>query len=78
MQKDCMPELYLPSDYGRVTRLLDDFALRLVNMARKHSNVEELTWSLLSFFERRTDLFHVMETSTDRGIPSEDQMTSDK
>eukprot|EP00435_Cladocopium_sp_Y103_P017612 s1381_g4.t1 len=38
----------------------------LVNMARKHSNVEELTWSLLSFFERRTDLFHVMETSSDR------------
>lgn len=38
----------------------------LVNMARKHSNVEELTWSLLSFFERRADLFHVMETSSDR------------
>ena len=39
---------------------------------------EELTWSLLSFFERRTDLFHVMETSSDREIPScEDQcMTS--
>jgi len=44
-------------------RRFDDL---LVNMARKHSNVEELTWSLLSFFERRTDLFHVMETSTDR------------
>eukprot|EP00439_Symbiodinium_sp_Y106_P017536 s692_g2.t1 len=38
----------------------------LMNMARKHKNVEELTWSMLSFFERRTDLFHVMETPTDR------------
>lgn len=32
--------LYLPSDYGRAKRLLEYFALRLVNMARKHSNVE--------------------------------------
>ena len=54
-------------------------------MARKHSNVEvslnkpknptdvsaqELTWSLLSFFERRTDLFHVMETPSDRAHAS--------
>lgn len=38
----------------------------LMAMAKKHSNVEELTFSLLSFFERRTDLFHVMETSQDR------------
>eukprot|EP00931_Biecheleriopsis_adriatica_P088746 TRINITY_DN62996_c0_g1_i1.p1 TRINITY_DN62996_c0_g1~~TRINITY_DN62996_c0_g1_i1.p1 ORF type:complete len:344 (+),score=98.27 TRINITY_DN62996_c0_g1_i1:48-1079(+) len=38
----------------------------LMNMAKKHSNVEELTFSLLSFFERRTDLFHVMETADAR------------
>eukprot|EP00930_Biecheleria_cincta_P067963 TRINITY_DN5495_c0_g1_i1.p1 TRINITY_DN5495_c0_g1~~TRINITY_DN5495_c0_g1_i1.p1 ORF type:complete len:366 (-),score=88.52 TRINITY_DN5495_c0_g1_i1:56-1153(-) len=38
----------------------------LMAMAKKHSNVEELTFSLLSFFERRTDLFHVMETNQDR------------
>lgn len=38
----------------------------LMAMAKKHSNVEELSFSLLSFFERRTDLFHVMETNQDR------------
>ncbi|CAJ1383658.1 unnamed protein product [Effrenium voratum] len=38
----------------------------LLSMARQHSNVEELTWNLFSFFERRTDLFHVMERSNDR------------
>ena len=32
----------------------------------KRPTDEELTWSLLSFFERRTDLFHVMETPSDR------------
>lgn len=38
----------------------------LLAMARKHKNVEELNYSVLSFFERRTDLFHIMETPTDR------------
>jgi hypothetical protein len=38
----------------------------LLAFAKKHKNVEELSNSVLSFFERRTDLFHVMETPTDR------------
>lgn len=38
----------------------------LLGLASKHKNVEELSYSVLSFFERRTDLFHVMETSQDR------------
>jgi|Transcript_121662 hypothetical protein len=38
----------------------------LLGMAQKHKNSEELMFSLLSFFERRTDLFHVMETPQDR------------
>eukprot|EP00811_Abedinium_folium_P001883 NODE_11726_length_1268_cov_9.448729.p1 GENE.NODE_11726_length_1268_cov_9.448729~~NODE_11726_length_1268_cov_9.448729.p1 ORF type:complete len:333 (-),score=97.56 NODE_11726_length_1268_cov_9.448729:270-1184(-) len=33
----------------------------LMGLARGHNNVEELMISILSFFERRTDLFHVME-----------------
>jgi len=38
----------------------------LLAMASKHKNVEELSHSVLSFFERRTDLFHVMDTPNDR------------
>jgi len=38
----------------------------LMGVASKHKNVEELNYSILSFFERRTDLFHIMETSSDR------------
>jgi len=38
----------------------------LMALASKHKNVEELSFSILSFFERRTDLFHIMESSTDR------------
>lgn len=38
----------------------------LLGIARKHKNSEELMFSILSFFERRTDLFHVMETPQDR------------
>lgn len=38
----------------------------LLGLASKHKNVEELSYSVLSFFERRTDLFHVMETPQDR------------
>jgi len=38
----------------------------LLGMAQKHKNSEELMFSLLSFFERRTDIFHVMETPQDR------------
>eukprot|EP00928_Gymnodinium_smaydae_P046766 TRINITY_DN31183_c0_g1_i1.p1 TRINITY_DN31183_c0_g1~~TRINITY_DN31183_c0_g1_i1.p1 ORF type:complete len:392 (-),score=122.17 TRINITY_DN31183_c0_g1_i1:216-1391(-) len=37
----------------------------LLGMASKHKNVEELSYSILSFFERRTDLFHVMESPTE-------------
>mmetsp|Transcript_35748 Transcript_35748/g.98528 ORF Transcript_35748/g.98528 Transcript_35748/m.98528 type:complete len:350 (-) Transcript_35748:41-1090(-) len=39
----------------------------LLGLASKHKNVEELSYSILSFFERRTDLFHVMESS-DEGM----------
>eukprot|EP00927_Polykrikos_kofoidii_P061186 TRINITY_DN56052_c0_g1_i1.p1 TRINITY_DN56052_c0_g1~~TRINITY_DN56052_c0_g1_i1.p1 ORF type:complete len:370 (-),score=75.03 TRINITY_DN56052_c0_g1_i1:150-1259(-) len=38
----------------------------LLGLAKQHKDVEELNYSILSFFERRTDLFHVMETSQDR------------
>jgi len=38
----------------------------LLAMARKHDSVEDLSYSVLSFFERRTDLFHIMETREDR------------
>jgi len=38
----------------------------LMGLASKHKNVEELSYSVLSFFERRTDLFHVMETPQER------------
>mmetsp|Transcript_80089 Transcript_80089/g.179229 ORF Transcript_80089/g.179229 Transcript_80089/m.179229 type:complete len:361 (-) Transcript_80089:70-1152(-) len=38
----------------------------LLGLASKHKDVEELSHSVLSFFERRTDLFHVMETGNER------------
>lgn len=38
----------------------------LLALASKHKDVEELSNSILSFFERRTDLFHVMDTPSDR------------
>lgn len=38
----------------------------LLGLASKHTNSEELMYSILSFFERRTDLFHVMETPNER------------
>lgn len=38
----------------------------LLNLARQHKSVEDINYSILSFFERRTDLFHVMERSDDR------------
>jgi len=38
----------------------------LLAMAQKHKDVEDLSYSILSFFQRRTDLFHVMETREDR------------
>lgn len=41
----------------------DDLLLRL---ASKHDGIEELSHSILSFFERRTDLFHVMESPDER------------
>lgn len=36
----------------------------LLGLARQHQSVEDLTYSVLSFFERRTDLFHVLEGPT--------------
>lgn len=42
----------------------------LLGIAQRHKNSEELMYSILSFFERRTDLFHVMEASDERmGFP---------
>lgn len=38
----------------------------LLAVAQRHKNSAEMLDSLLSFFERRTDLFHIMETPTDR------------
>lgn len=38
----------------------------LLGLASKHKNVEELSLAILSFFERRTDLFHVMESPDER------------
>jgi hypothetical protein len=38
----------------------------LLGMAQKHKGIEDLLYSILSFFERRTDYFHVMETPQDR------------
>eukprot|EP00405_Crypthecodinium_cohnii_P037740 CAMPEP_0206536264 /NCGR_PEP_ID=MMETSP0325_2-20121206/6649_1 /ASSEMBLY_ACC=CAM_ASM_000347 /TAXON_ID=2866 /ORGANISM="Crypthecodinium cohnii, Strain Seligo" /LENGTH=334 /DNA_ID=CAMNT_0054033449 /DNA_START=53 /DNA_END=1053 /DNA_ORIENTATION=+ len=38
----------------------------LLAMAQQHKSIEDLSYSVLSFFERRTDLFHVMETPQDR------------
>jgi len=38
----------------------------LLGLASRHGNSEELMYSILSFFERRTDLFHVMETPNER------------
>lgn len=38
----------------------------LLAMAQKHKSIEDLSLSILSFFERRTDLFHVMERPNDR------------
>lgn len=38
----------------------------LLGLAKQHTNVEELSFSILSFFERRTDLFHEMEQPNER------------
>lgn len=38
----------------------------LLRFAQSHDNVEQMIFSMLSFFERRTDLFHVMETPQDK------------
>lgn len=38
----------------------------LLGLASKHKNAEEVLVSILSFLERRTDLFHIMETPNDR------------
>lgn len=38
----------------------------LLALAQKHKNTEELTYCILSFFERRTDLFHIIESPNDK------------
>ncbi|CAD7965340.1 unnamed protein product [Amoebophrya sp. A25] len=42
----------------------------LSRLAQKHEGLEDFLSSIFGFFERRTDLFHVMESKTDRmGFP---------
>lgn len=42
----------------------------LLGMAQRHKGIEDLMYSIMSFFERRTDLYHTMETKEDKmGFP---------
>jgi len=38
----------------------------LLGLAQKHKGIEDLMYTLMSFFERRTDLFHVKASIEDR------------
>lgn len=38
----------------------------LLGLAQKHKGIEDLIYSILSFFERRTDFFHIMESPDSR------------
>lgn len=40
----------------------------LLGMAQKHKGIEDLLYSFMSFFERRTDLFHVKEGDDAKGF----------
>lgn len=40
----------------------------LLGMAQKHRGIEDLLYSIMSFFERRTDLFHVAEGDEKKGF----------
>lgn len=42
----------------------------LLGMAQRHKGIEDLLYSILSFFERRTDLYHTMEHKEEKmGFP---------
>lgn len=38
----------------------------LLGLAQKHKGIEDLMYTLMSFFDRRTDLFHVKESLEDK------------
>jgi len=38
----------------------------LLGLAQKHKGIEDLMFTLMNFFERRTDLFHVKESLEDK------------
>jgi len=40
----------------------------LLGMAQKHKGIEDLLYSFMSFFERRTDLFHLKEGDETKGF----------
>ena len=38
----------------------------LMSLAQKHNGLEDFLGSIMAFFERRTDFFHVMQTKEER------------
>jgi len=40
----------------------------LLGMAQKHRGIEDLLYTVMSFYERRTDLFHVKEGDSKKGF----------
>lgn len=39
----------------------------LLGMAQKHKGIEDLLYTIMSFYERRTDFFHVQEEGSSKG-----------